>query len=426
MDYLFEIVTSPINETGDFRIATGITDENGLLVFRNLVYGTYYVREVSAPDGYLVRFAETEAVIGSFEQTVEILNDLIIRDVQLLKTDAAASNSNRTIAGAVFELRNSVGTLLGEYTTDQNGIIYVADLEPGDYEFVEIAAAPYYQLDPTPVDFNIRADQIAVLELSKENTFISVGLTKTDDFDSSILITGVPFRLEDSDGNIIYDRLETDQNGRIEVAGLLPGEYRFIELEPAPHYLLDETPVDFEVVADQIETLELTKENRLIPGAIDLLKVDDKSGKPLAGAVFRLIYENGLVVYEDLITDENGRLFIDNLRPGNYELVELKAPAGYYLPRDNSTLILVDLADLDSNDGDIQELEISNSEIVLSGSYFDGDLLSNLLARGDLPNPDKIALPQTGGVMSAKLLVAIACILAVIGLAVRPKSVLIN
>lgn len=414
------------HESGDFRIATGITDENGLLAFNNLVYGTYYIREVNAPEGYLIRFAETEVTIDDTENAVDILNDLIIRDVQLLKTDAAESNSNRTIAGAVFELRDSEGNLLGQYETDQNGVIYIADLDPGDYSFVEITAAPYYQLDSTPVDFSIQADQIAVLELSKENTFISVGLTKTDDFDSSILITGVPFRLEDSDGNIIYDRLETDQNGRIEVAGLLPGEYRFIELEPAPHYLPDETPVDFEVVANQIETLELTKENRLIPGAIDLLKVDDKSGKPLAGAVFRLIYENGLVVYDDLITDENGRLFIDNLRPGNYELVELKAPAGYYLPRDNSTLILVELADLVSNDGDIQELEIGNSKIVLSGSYFDGDLLSNLMARVDLPDPDKIALPQTGGVLSTKLLIALACLLALIGLAIRPKSGLIN
>ncbi|MFO8193048.1 MAG: SpaA isopeptide-forming pilin-related protein [Bacillota bacterium] len=247
-------------------------------------------------------------------------------------------------------------------------------------------------------------------------------MTKTDDFDSAILLAGVPFRLEDSDGIVIYDRLETDQNGRIEVAGLPPGDYRFIELEPAPHYLLDETPVDFEVVANQLETLERVKTNKLIPGTIELLKVDDRRGEPLAGAVFRLVYENGPVIYEDLVTDENGLLIIDNLRPGSYELIEVQAPAGYFLPRNNVTIVSLELADIESRDGDVQEVEIGNSRIVLSGSFFDSDLLS---ATTDSlgTDPDRIALPQTEGTLSIKLLLALASIMVIMGLTMKLRYI---
>lgn len=420
------------HESGIFRVATGVTDQNGLLVFRNLVYGTYYIREVNAPQGYIVRFSQTEAIIDSPAREVVILNDLIIRDVRLLKTDAAASNSNRTIAGAVFELRNHDGNVVGQYETDQNGIIYVADLEPGDYRFVEITAAPYYQLGSTPVEFSIRFDQIAVLELHNSNTFISVGLTKTDDFDTTILLAGVPFRLEDGNGIIIYDRLETDRNGRIEVAGLVPGTYRFVELEAAPHYQLDQTPVVFAVLANQIQTLELTMTNSLIPGAINLLKVDRRTGEPLAGAVFRLTYEQNLIIAENLVTDLEGRINISSLRPGSYTLEELQAPAGYVLPRNRVTVVIVGLSDPDDNSGDLQELEISNLRRPnhSSGSN-QANILQNwplaLLADNTAADPNNaaaagIALPQTGGGISMFLLISLAYILAMIGYIIKLRT----
>ncbi|MGO3732961.1 MAG: SpaA isopeptide-forming pilin-related protein [Vagococcus sp.] len=63
----------------------------------------------------------------------------------------------------------------------------------------------------------------------------------------------------------------------------------------------------------------------------ELIKVDDKTGDVLSGAVFELQDSEGNVLESGLTTDESGKLSIDNLAPGKYQLVETKAPTGYEL-----------------------------------------------------------------------------------------------
>ncbi|MGC9268496.1 prealbumin-like fold domain-containing protein, partial [Listeria ivanovii] len=66
--------------------------------------------------------------------------------------------------------------------TDENGKIMIADLEPGEYQFVETKAAPGYELEASPVSFTIAINQIETVNVTKENTAKtgSVVLTKKD------------------------------------------------------------------------------------------------------------------------------------------------------------------------------------------------------------------------------------------------------
>lgn len=66
-------------------------------------------------------------------------------------------------------------------------------------------------------------------------------------------------------------------------------------------------------------------------GSALLQKSDFNSQAAIAGAHYQVLDQTGKVIYEDLVTDEQGQIRIDRLAPGNYSFVETQAPAGYLL-----------------------------------------------------------------------------------------------
>ena len=70
-------------------------------------------------------------------------------------------------------------------------------------------------------------------------------------------------------------------------------------------------------------------------GKVTLKKIDDKTGKTLAGAEFELQDEAGEKIkgFEQLVTNNKGEVTITNLEIGNYQVVETKAPIGYKIDK---------------------------------------------------------------------------------------------
>ncbi|WP_260676747.1 MSCRAMM family protein, partial [Enterococcus faecium] len=107
--------------------------------------------------------------------------------------------------------------------------------------------------------------------------------------------------------------------------------YQLVETQAPTGYELDATPIEFEIERSQTAVVELTKENRLTPGGVVLTKIDDQSGEVLQGAVFELQNREGETLQTGLTTGEDGKLAIEGLAPGAYQLVETQAPTGYEL-----------------------------------------------------------------------------------------------
>lgn len=160
-------------------VKTGTTDENGLIQFDQLLFGDYILIETLAPKGYLKSDEEIsitidkEYILGDSEKAgneILITNQKLYYAVQLIKVDE--NNPDVFLAGARFQLKDNDGVVVIGYedlVTDLNGRIIVENLEPGMYQFVEIAAPSRYILDGTPVYFVIEEDQITLLELMKTN-----------------------------------------------------------------------------------------------------------------------------------------------------------------------------------------------------------------------------------------------------------------
>ena len=155
-----------------------------------------------------------------------------------------------------------------------------------------------------------------------------IKVIKTDE--NGQRLAGAKFEILSSDSQVIQEGI-TAENGEFLSEPLPVGSYQVRETEAPEGYLLDATPIEFEIERSQTAVVELTKENRLTPGGVVLTKIDDQSGEVLQGAVFELQDANGTVLQSGLTTGADGKLAIDGLAPGVYQLVETQAPTGYEL-----------------------------------------------------------------------------------------------
>ncbi|MGG5311968.1 hypothetical protein IGL24_000636 [Enterococcus sp. DIV2371] len=262
-------------------------------------------------------------------------NDAVtILDGSAYLTKIASENKN-PLAGAVFKVVDSKGqTVLENLVSDSSGKVNTGLLPPGDYQFIETQAPENYAIDPTPVSFTVVSGQEVPVVLSKTNSLDTGGvvLTKTDD-QSGEGLAGAVFELQDKEGKKLQSGLTTDASGKLAIDELAPGEYQLVETKAPTGYDLDKKPVSFTIEKGQTEAVEVTKTNHLTPGGVVLTKTDDQSGEGLAGAVFELQDKEGKKLQSGLTTDASGKLSIDELAPGEYQLVETKAPTGYDLDK---------------------------------------------------------------------------------------------
>ncbi|WP_438349566.1 SpaA isopeptide-forming pilin-related protein [Paenibacillus sp. FA6] len=309
----------------------------------------YKLKEVSVPSGYLMDPEYAVDPTGKeikFKDPTEpfkIVNKVIRQGFELTKVDAA--DFSEKLKGAVFELKLN-GVLIDTLTTSVDGKIARGDLDPGDYELIEITAPDYYVVDATPIPVKIVANQTEVLVLSDQPNAQGTGgkliITKVNAKDQSI-IPGVEFELRDSEKNVVATKI-TDVNGVIEFTNLPYATYTLVETK-AEGYVIEKAETD--VAINQPETTK-TIENKENDRSVKLTKYNLIKSHKLPGAIFELRVEtkifdqNGDFVFEavtgidvsKLTTDINGELLLEDLEPNKYQLVEVKAPFGYVLDKE--------------------------------------------------------------------------------------------
>ncbi|MGM2766817.1 MULTISPECIES: SpaA isopeptide-forming pilin-related protein [unclassified Bacillus (in: firmicutes)] len=310
------------------------TDKQGIVTASDLRPGDYQFIEVKAPKDYDLSKDPIPFTIKKSQQeniTVTATNSLTKGGVILTKID----DIDRTmLKDAVFKIVNMDGTeVRTNLVTDDNGEISVSDLRPGDYQFIETAAPEHYVLDETPIPFKIERNQTKKIPVTGKNTLKkgSVELTKIDDIDTDTKLSNAVFNLLDTDGEIVKEGLKTNAEGKIVVENLRPGTYKFIETAAPEHYDLNKKPIEFTIKKSQTETLHVTAKNALTKGAVELSKVDDIDGTKLEGAVFNIVDMKGTVIHKDLVTNSKGKIEVNDLRPGDYQFIETKAPKHYVL-----------------------------------------------------------------------------------------------
>ncbi|MBC2245055.1 collagen binding domain-containing protein [Listeria booriae] len=324
------------NDQGEVVQSGLVTNDDGEITTQDLAPGDYRFVETSAAFGYILDATPVPFTIAKSQQettVVEKTNTLTPGSVILEKLD---KKSKTPIAGAIFKLLNKDGDVIQDNLVGgSDGLISVNDLPPGDYQFIETAAPTGYYLDTTPVLFTIVKGQQAPISVEAFNTIIpgTVSLSKTDSASGEAL-AGAVYRLTDAEGSTIQEGLTTDVFGKIVIPDLDPGDYMLQETTAPQYYQLDSSFIKFTITKAQDEALQLEATNTLLTGSVRIHKVDSiNRGEALKGAKFSLkSLQLGGKIGTTFTTDETGDIHIDNLVPGDYELMETEAPTNYKLP----------------------------------------------------------------------------------------------
>lgn len=210
----------------------------------------------------------------------------------------------------------------------------------------------------------------------------AVTLTKISD-DSERVLAGAVYDLyREGEDTPIQTGLTTDENGKITVSNLAPGNYFFKETTAPDGYQLNDTEIPFNISGETTTPLQI--EGRDDPlgenvGSTIIQKIDLTTGKKLPGATF-LIKCTSDPKWEPrtVTTDENGIAHVSDLKYGHYIVKEINAPDGYTL-NDQPYEFTVDSSDPSHSliTFENEKSEIDDGNFSASLVKFDTDEMAN-------------------------------------------------
>ncbi|WP_247610961.1 SpaA isopeptide-forming pilin-related protein, partial [Bacillus cereus] len=159
------------NEAGQVVGEAKTTNKDGVVKFESLVPGKYTLEETKAPEGYKALEVTVEVnVVANEVVKQEVMNEKVKEKItgQLEITKVDANNTNKTLAGAVFEIWKD-GIKIDTLTTNKSGKATSKKLEPGDYTLKEIQAPEGYTLSDKEMKFTISNEKIEVVKLQITN-----------------------------------------------------------------------------------------------------------------------------------------------------------------------------------------------------------------------------------------------------------------
>ena len=226
-------------------IGTYTTDRNGVIQLPQLDSGWYTVTELKTVSGYQLDTTPQQVEVKDGQTATLALTNRKTSNILLHKVDA---DTGKGIYGATFLLYDSNHNPIGQYTTDQNGYIYMDEgLADGRYYLREIQAADGYILDTQLKTIYVQYG--ATSEITWENTAVrgQIQIIKKSADDNSInglpagtLLEGAVFEVYDKAGNKV-DTIRTDRNGRA-VSKLLPlSRYTIREVNAPAYYAVNPT-----------------------------------------------------------------------------------------------------------------------------------------------------------------------------------------
>lgn len=314
--------------------------------------GKFLIKEHITPAGYAGSWEQEFLLNGTPGEccTVSYLakNDMATGTITVIKT----SEDGKQLGGAVFEIyakENIVspegnvliaaGTKLETLSGKEDGTAVSGELYPGVYEVREIQPPEGYTLNTAPqsveivyIDKEAGASNEQVIFKNQQTT---VYLWKVSALapgeNQKKSLSGVSFAVWNKN-NATAETAEiytTDENGKIELRGYVPGTYCYQERSVPTGYVPDNTVREFTI--DQYGCCEnedkhiIEIENQYI--CAEFIKKDKATGENIPGAKLQLTNQNGTEI-DTWISEETPHR-INRIASGIYTLTELEAPDGY-------------------------------------------------------------------------------------------------
>ena len=339
--------TGAMNDLGSFY-----TDDHGEIIFTGdaLKSGWYKVTEEAPASGFAPADEPTqEFYLAGNENAVKIWENRPLSALVVFKYD---EKTGAALQGAEFQIRylggtsGTGGTVIGTYTTSENGSIILTRLKAGTYIVEETKASPFYSVDTPPQTVLLSGKDQDVVTLRFGNQpYGSVLIKKLADDASKTPLAGATFLVTDDKGTFIgtaNGEFTTDKSGAIQLPKLPAGTTIVAkEIRPPEGYALDGTPQTITVQAG--ENAPLTFYDKPLCN-LTILKRDALTKKPLAKAEFIVKDSEGKPIGTDngrFVTGSDGTVTITALNPNATIIVsEDKAPIGYIKEETPKTIVV--------------------------------------------------------------------------------------
>ena len=257
-----------------------LTEVNeGVYEMEGLLYGDYFVKEKSAPEGFILDenvypfsiVNDKEVVIVENEAGVGFKDQPIKGDITIFKTDEATGDK---LVGAGFRVFDANGEAVAEGYTGEDGTV-TFELRYGEYTVAEFAAPEGYVLDDAPYAFSVK-EHGQKISVDMANTKIKGKLVLSKvDAETEELLPGAGFRIYDVNGEVIREGV-TDKEGNVEF-DLEFGTYYYQEFDAPDGYEVDDTKYEFTITEDgQVVSVIMT--NKKIP--VETPKEEPKEEEP--------------------------------------------------------------------------------------------------------------------------------------------------
>lgn len=402
------LVNAEIIET-----ATGVYTCNNLPI-SSATGTTYYVKELTAPEGYYLDTDVHPVTLKTANATVSVSNEIgksdfkeypyghgaVIKEWKLdnstadMTADEIAQMKAELEKSLYFTVKDSNGkyitatgadgvyTYNGESTTEfryvlKNSTFTIAELPTGDYTITEYSTLLDYTIkSENPVKITVVRNQTATATFVNERDTGNAsiikkwtnpnGLTTAQkaELEKNVYFTvknadGAYLKAVSKNGKYVYNGSQTAEarfmltNGKFELTELPTGKYTITEINNAEGYLPKTQVKTITVTKDATASAEFV--NKVIVGNVTLTKVDeDYPENKLTGAVFTVYKSDKKTVVGTMKETETGVYSLEGLVYGEYYVQETKAPE--YFVRDVNFYYFQIV-----NDG--ETVEVSNDEL---------------------------------------------------------------
>lgn len=234
------------------KVQEATSDADGSVVFQQIPYGRYAIRELSAPYGYHPSAQTWEVTVdGTYQNPIGLLDTVVNEDapgrIRILKQDEL---DQHVIAGVRFDIYSvdeagNAADCVAQMTMNEQGIAESPDLFPADYIVMEHAAPTGYEETLWSEKITVGMDELVSRTVTNRPIQGVLRIVKTDSETAKGLpgaqftitrISGLPSHNGEGDGEVVAV-ITTDENGIAQTPWLTWGEYEVTETVVPDDYL---------------------------------------------------------------------------------------------------------------------------------------------------------------------------------------------
>ena len=248
------------------KISEVTTNEKGEGIFQNLYPRKVYIKEVQAPDGYIIN-SELKEINLEYDKTSEVkfTNEKQKGKLQITKEDS--ENEKIKLENVEFEVKDSENKLVEKIKTNKEGVAITSNLPIGKYKVREIATNKDYILSDIESEINVEYNRTSNIVITNEEKKGKVKVVKADKDNNSIKLEGVEFEIIDVDNNVL-EKIITNENGEAVSKDYCIRDYKKIkirEVKTLEEYLLSTEIKEVELKENVIQEVKFENEKKKEP-----------------------------------------------------------------------------------------------------------------------------------------------------------------